>query len=892
MSSHRGLSAVVGTVFLVAVVIGALSYVSYSMDVLGNFSESLIAEESRQKDKQGEAFEISSIDVTGANKLDGVIKNTGEIPLKITTLWIDEQGVNDVVQKYILDAEIAPGNTVDLSSLVDVDMDSTKGYNMKIVTSRGEVNSFYVNSLADENIYMTLVPSSQVIPSTFSTSLLFTVVNNMSNGNYLYNLTPVMNDTKQILVDGSLGLSTDKLSGPIPTSYDSLGPGEVAVFTYEYQLSSSTDLDTQLFNVTLANANLGNEALASVHVKSVPLATEAGSSLTSLGITETTGSLADVLYFHAATTITPNGEFQMDGSSPKTSGITLGPNEQTIVLLSPSVTEITTVAIGDYTVALNYFSSAVPIGFPEPSFAFFMDCRDCGDNDEIGSSINTFDSDKGLKEWSGKPEFSADGGAETPGGGPDGDEYYHFDDADNDEMWDDWGVEDNNDSKAASQVGNFPDTDALWVRIEPTSDTSVPILNANEYDWGHNDYYGFWLIDAGEIRYGWETAHSHHGSYPDNRYCDSPAGDGITYDDDQWHHIVGVRDAAYGCKLYIDGVLMASANSGSGDGFVGNEYWALGYDMANGVDFDGDIASWIHWNSDTLDAAQVEDLYYTNYGNNGTRLHYKIEVVDETASSVVSEIIPLTKIELPFKDVVLGNTQTQSNPWVTLATSNTTDKKYYGDANGDSTTLFQSNMTATDALGQTLQIGERLKLTLDWNGFDESNLPINIMWDDSGGWSLPDGPTYLQTPEPTPRWPTYLSFEYDANLEYLAFNEGPDGIWFTFPGTRFVLTTLDGLNSYAAMPQYANFTTAPSPATTNAVISPERDSLYIPDQAYAEIDFWQIQAPPAMDNSPCGTCEVPSGDYDAALYLSGYDERGETFLRTVDLGLVHITGNP
>ena len=61
MSSHRGLSAVVGTVFLVAVVIGALSYVSYSMDVLGNFSESLIAEESRQKDKQGEAFEISSI---------------------------------------------------------------------------------------------------------------------------------------------------------------------------------------------------------------------------------------------------------------------------------------------------------------------------------------------------------------------------------------------------------------------------------------------------------------------------------------------------------------------------------------------------------------------------------------------------------------------------------------------------------------------------------------------------------------------------------------------------------------------------------------------------------------------------------------------------------------
>ena len=56
MRKHRGLSAVVGTVFLVAVVIGALSYVTYSMNILGNFSESLITEEKRQKNKQNETF--------------------------------------------------------------------------------------------------------------------------------------------------------------------------------------------------------------------------------------------------------------------------------------------------------------------------------------------------------------------------------------------------------------------------------------------------------------------------------------------------------------------------------------------------------------------------------------------------------------------------------------------------------------------------------------------------------------------------------------------------------------------------------------------------------------------------------------------------------------------
>ena len=63
MRKHSGLSTVVGAVFLVAVVVSSLSYVTYSMNTLGNFSESLITEEKRQKDKQDEAFEILSMDI-------------------------------------------------------------------------------------------------------------------------------------------------------------------------------------------------------------------------------------------------------------------------------------------------------------------------------------------------------------------------------------------------------------------------------------------------------------------------------------------------------------------------------------------------------------------------------------------------------------------------------------------------------------------------------------------------------------------------------------------------------------------------------------------------------------------------------------------------------------
>lgn len=166
------------------------------------------------------------------------------------------------------------------------------------------------------------------------------------------------------------------------------------------------------------------------------------------------------------------------------------------------------------------------------------------------------------------------------------------------------------------------------------------------------------------------------------------------------------------------------------------------------------------------------------------------------------------------------------------------------------------------------------------------------MFDDSTGWVLPDGPSYMKSPTPYPRWPSFLSFDSLEKITYTAYNEGPQGIWFVYSGTRLVLTSNDGLISWAAVPQYVNKTEAPTPCCSHAELTATQDSIYIPNQYYAQIDFFPIQSPPAPENQPCNNCEVITGDYDAALYLEGYTEDGETFKKTVDLGLVHISGNP
>jgi len=248
MKSHRGLSAIVGAVFLIAIVVGALSYITYSLETMANFSEQLVADESRQKNIQNEQFEITSVDVTSGNKLNAVIKNTGQIPLKITTLYIDEQGVNDVVNKTIIEKTIAPGTSFDfLTESIDIDIDPTKGYNLKMITSRGGSQIFSINSASVEPLFLNLVAIPKTVSTTFAATMLFTVVNNMSNNNILYNLTP------QIEVSSDTGLAlAEYISGPKPASYPVLAPGDIASFEYSYTVAGDEG-DFVDFGISLVN---------------------------------------------------------------------------------------------------------------------------------------------------------------------------------------------------------------------------------------------------------------------------------------------------------------------------------------------------------------------------------------------------------------------------------------------------------------------------------------------------------------------------------------------------------------------------------------------------------------------------------------------------------------
>lgn len=902
MKSHRGLSAVIGTVFLIAIVIGALSYVSYSLDILGNFSEQLVAEESRQRNIQNEEFDITSIDVTSLNKLNATIKNTGEIPLKITTLWVDELGVDDVVQKITIDKTIAPGRTFDFThENIDIDIDPTKGYNLKMISSRGQTQSLYINSGSVEPLSMVVHVLPKKVSTGFPASLLFVVANNMSNNNNLYNLTP------NIEVSSANGLASfASLSSVIPSSYPVLKPGDVATFEYVYTVSG---VEGQFidFGISLQNGySLPSDPShiqsvnATVEVKDVELAIQSGSSLTSLGLETTSSNDADILLLHEETWGTPigMGARQMENTNPDVGGNTYNTvDDIPMIFISSNMTQEVIVQQGKWNATLQYYSDITSPDVPTPSFAFFFECDDCSDDDLTAESVGNISSDK-ADAGNLKKDGKSGGGDNFPvwrdptnqlyGDGPDGDGYYHFD-GDDPFFKTDWDI--TKEGTGFSDVDTPPDSDAVWVRLpSATIDSYMPLIrfgSTDEKKDDENDRYEISIgtpdgNNIGKVAYEYETGQ------------DEPVDDGVTKCLStialhqspylgKWQHIVGVRESTGACTLYINGSNVDTNVGTTGLGQVDvydtkkkehDPIKTAGIGSIKFKDEDADntlyadVSSWMHWNDHALTSDEVEELYYTNYGDNGSRVQVIVNRTDSSGAFPPLETIFNFVDTMPFHDPAVNSIGGINYDFL----SDDDDLEKYS----------QNNFTAISSGNNTISIDERVAAAINVTDTNQ-NLPIFYRIDDIAysGDSLVETGSFLQSPETSAPWPTFLSFCTTAEVSLIVFNEGPEGIWFTFPGTRLVLTTNDSLTSYGAMPLYLVYDGQP-----NFSIDHNTDGPYVPNQATIEVKFRALHNPPSIPVG--GNDAVVAGDYNAAVFLSGFDEGGRAFLKTVDLGLVHI----
>jgi len=832
MKSHRGLSSAVGAVFLIIVLTTGMTYVATSINTIGDFSEQVIVQDTHRMAKEKEAFEITFIGIKDG-KLDGVIQNTGQIPLKISKLWIDEKGINDEVQKINVDAVIAIGDTINLSDYnIEYPMYPDKGYNMKFVTSRGEVQSYFVNSSDEIRLHTQFNALPQTVAKGFETTLLYTVYNNATSNNALLNLTPVI----EIKSDpNTIATAVDPVE---PASYASLKPGESVTFKRIFLIDGESDKKV-VFEAKLLNGHIDNIEESTVTITKVQLAELAATSYTSQGYNPLSSSTSDLILHQENTEEPISSSYQMDQKLSDAFG--------TSIQLTPTTTpEFYTnngtaieISAGIWDVDLMYQSAVFPdslITSMDTNGGMIFHFEDVGGGID-GDEDNSFNCINDI----GKAEFAKyEGGMSIvnweQNGGPHNSGSYSFDGT-----GDFLSVE----KAKCNEVKKDLATIAGWFKADSG---------------GTGDDYIYWAgKDKGvnEEHFSVHIDIAHHVVFEfreKNQNLVQCVADDILYNNDNWYHFVGVRGSNNSCELYINGVSKDTDSSPGASQDLKIDDVLIGAMLTDkngpsGADFfQGSLDDIMYWQNFAMSSAQVTDLYNTNYGDHAHEVTYTFSKADDLGSF----LSPLT------------------GPSYTAYPMNFSDGKRDNE--------FLKKFTYSSPLQLLTIFGEqeRLKLELIFEDFTYA-LQMTLRIDDN---SLTDN-SLVNLPQLNATFFPYNIYQTDTHLTAGTTSSGEDGLWITKAGSRAVLTDPNTNLSYGAIIFSVNGTQ----------LTEVKDSMFIENGDKIDLVFNRPKSIPDDCWPPGPSCDdnlIPPGLYDGKILLVGYNDQGNQNIWKIDLGNIKV----
>ncbi len=312
LQNRRGLTAAVGTIFFVVIATSMIGYVTYSTNVITIISESVQIKQTINYERNTEEFEVVKVGTVN-NKFNFTLQNTGNIPVNVTRLWV--QNTTDSAwpsSKFNINTAIAPGATItNVGQNIDLVSLSTQSYLMKLVTERGSSQILILNSVGEESLYLKLHAAPTVVATDFTTTLILEVIN--TGTSKLLNLQAEMDS-----VTPSCGTScATPVSGPDPTTFSSLDLGDVATFEWVYSLTGDNG-DQFTFTASLVNG-IDTDS-TTVSVQAIQLAENSDVSLTTTGINVPTID-DSILVFHQETfsipaSTSPNITYQMYSATP------------------------------------------------------------------------------------------------------------------------------------------------------------------------------------------------------------------------------------------------------------------------------------------------------------------------------------------------------------------------------------------------------------------------------------------------------------------------------------------------------------------------------------------------------------------------------------------------
>lgn len=241
MKSRRGLSTVVGAVFFVIAATTVITYISYSMNAIDEFAQSVIVSEAENINRGMEDISISQATIVGG-EFNATVINTGSLPVQLTRLWIvdEDTGVNS---KADLDIRINPGNQqYNIGQGTGISADSTTGYILKAVTSRGNIATFSISP--DVSTQIQIILPAEVTPEE-EFRVVSIITNNSTSPNNIANLVPTITNNSTLT----------QVEAITPSSVAVLPKGNSVTFTSSW--IAPTEVGGVMFTANYTGAPLG-----------------------------------------------------------------------------------------------------------------------------------------------------------------------------------------------------------------------------------------------------------------------------------------------------------------------------------------------------------------------------------------------------------------------------------------------------------------------------------------------------------------------------------------------------------------------------------------------------------------------------------------------------------
>ena len=259
---RRGLSTVIGAVFMIIVIIGALNVTLWMLQQQDRVAQAMMEKTNGNLDRLNEKIEISNIRIDGS-KLNMTVTNSGGQPAKLKSLYVvDETAVPKQQYRYDLDIPVDGRNSAqNVGQGVAFTASATSLYSVKVITEAGSTATSVVTPVSAVSLPMSLYVIPPTVTPGQNVTLLYTVTNDHTDSHIGAAVTPQISYSTSC--SPGPGCQLTEHASPMSTNIVS---GTTALFKWVFEVDAP-DNTTLTFNATIADAKPDNYVIEQAYVK-------------------------------------------------------------------------------------------------------------------------------------------------------------------------------------------------------------------------------------------------------------------------------------------------------------------------------------------------------------------------------------------------------------------------------------------------------------------------------------------------------------------------------------------------------------------------------------------------------------------------------------------------